>query len=84
VGIFGAPQQRIQYSIIGPPVNLASRMCSLAGKGEICVGDRIIEFCELPMKSAGFRAIKGFDYKVEVRKILTKEKPRSIEKAPAA
>jgi class 3 adenylate cyclase len=69
IGIFGAPEYRIQYSIIGPPVNLASRMCSLAEPDEICIGDRIIEHCRLPTKAAGFQAVKGFDLKVEVRKI---------------
>ena len=45
-------------------------MCSLAKKNEICLGDRIIDHCKLPMRKAGFKTVKGFEHKVEVRKIL--------------
>lgn len=76
VGMFGAPQHRIQYSIIGPPVNMASRMCSLAGNNEIYIGGRIIDYCKLPMKRVGFRGVKGFEHKVEVRKILIQKKTK--------
>jgi class 3 adenylate cyclase len=74
VGIFGAPEHRIQYSIIGPPVNLASRMCSFAQKNEICIGGRIIENCKLPMKRVGFKEVKGFEHDVDVRKIVLQKK----------
>lgn len=79
VGIFGAPEHRIQYSVIGPPVNMAARMCSLAGENEICIGDRIIDHCKLTMNRVGFKAVKGFEYRVEVRKVvLPKESKRVV------
>jgi class 3 adenylate cyclase len=83
LGIFGAPEHRIQYSIIGPPVNLASRMCSLAGKNQITIGGRIIDHCKLPMTPPGFKKVKGFEHPVEVRKISLHKKPR-LRSRPAA
>lgn len=70
VGIFGAPNIRFQYSTIGPPVNLASRLCSEARPGEILIGGSIIEHCCFKTKKIGFRSIKGFDHDVELRKII--------------
>jgi adenylate cyclase len=73
VGIFGAPAHRIQYSIIGPPVNLASRICSLAQKNEIRIGGRIIDYCKLPMSSSHFMNVKGFEHDVEIRKVVPRQ-----------
>jgi class 3 adenylate cyclase/CheY-like chemotaxis protein len=79
VGIFGAPQHRIQYSVLGPPVNLASRLCSDASPGEILLGGGIIEYCTYRTKQIGFRAIKGFDHEVELRSLII---PQSRRKRP--
>lgn len=70
VGIYGAPDHRMQYSVFGPAVNLASRLCSEARPGEILVGGEIIGHCQYKTQPIGFRSIKGFDYEVEVRRIL--------------
>jgi len=70
VGIFGAPDHRIQYSALGPPVNLAARLCSLAPANQVLIGGEVIEHCSHETVRIGFQTIKGFDHKVEVRKIL--------------
>jgi class 3 adenylate cyclase len=69
VGIFGAPDYRIQYSALGPPVNLAARLCSLAPTNQVLIGGEVIEHCVKKTTRVGFRKIRGFDHKVEVRKI---------------
>lgn len=74
VGVFGAPELRIQYSVLGPPVNLASRLCSEANPNEIVIGGEIIEYCPFKTKKIGFREIKGFDHKVELRKVIIPKK----------
>jgi DNA-binding response OmpR family regulator len=73
VGIFGAPGYRIQYSILGSPVNLASRLCSVAKKGEIIIGDSIIEHCRYDVDDRRFCKSKGFDHKIEVGKLIIPE-----------
>jgi adenylate cyclase len=70
VGIFGAPDYRIQYSLIGPTVNLASRLCSKADKDEIIIGDTIIGYCPYETQKKGLWDIKGFEYKIEIRKVV--------------
>jgi class 3 adenylate cyclase/CheY-like chemotaxis protein len=76
VGLFGAPEHRIQYSALGPPVNLASRLCGDAPAGGILIGGSAINHCRYPMRRMGFAEIKGFDHLIEVRRILL-GKPRS-------
>ena len=71
VGLFGAPKHRIQYSVIGPPVNLAGRLCSEAKANEILIGGKIIEYCLHSKNPIGFRTIKGFDHEVELMSINT-------------
>ena len=70
VGIFGSPKYRIQYSVIGPSVNLASRLCSMARSGEVLIGGELIEYCKYRSKKVGFQAIKGFDHDIEVKRLL--------------
>lgn len=74
VGIFGAPKYRIQYSVIGPPVNLAARLCSEARANEVLIGGEAIEFCPFRTKKIGFRSIKGFDHDVELRSVIIPKK----------
>jgi adenylate cyclase len=83
VGIFGSPQYRIQYSVIGPAVNLASRLCSEAKAGQILIGGGIIEHCDWSTRKVGFKQIKGFDHEVEVRSLMIPlRKPNDSVKGP--
>ena len=70
VGIFGTPKYRIQYSILGSPVNLASRLCSEARAGEILIGGDIIQYCSYKTRNIGFRIMKGFEQEVELRSLI--------------
>jgi class 3 adenylate cyclase/FixJ family two-component response regulator len=70
VGMFGSRQHRIQYSAIGPSVNLAARLCSEAKAGEIRIGGGIIEHCFFATNKVSFKRIKGFDHKVEIRSVV--------------
>jgi len=69
VGIFGAPGLRIQYGVLGPPVNLAARLCAEAPAGTLLVGGEAIEHCTYKTSPIGFRAVKGFDHEIEVHKV---------------
>jgi len=78
VGVFGAPKHRIQYSLLGPAVNLASRLCSEARSGELLVGGGIIEHCMHNTRRIGFRTIKGFDHEIEIRKVVIPKTKRQF------
>jgi class 3 adenylate cyclase len=73
VGIFGAPNYRIQYSALGSAVNLASHFCSIAKKDEIIIGDTIIKYCPYKTEAKGFHKIKHLPYKTELRKVIIPE-----------
>lgn len=73
VGIFGAPNYRIQYSVLGPEVNLASRLSNIAKGNEIIIGNEIIDYCRYDTNDMGFRRFKGFKDKIDVRKIIIPE-----------
>ncbi|MFA6977885.1 MAG: adenylate/guanylate cyclase domain-containing protein [Ignavibacteriaceae bacterium] len=70
VGLLGAPDYRIQYSVLGPPVNLASRFCSNAKINEIIIGGKIIDYCDYKYEKLGFVSVKGFEYDIEAVKLL--------------
>jgi class 3 adenylate cyclase/CheY-like chemotaxis protein len=78
VGIFGDPHYRIQYTALGSPVNLASRLCAEARPNEILIGGEAIDYCQSPMTKLGFRTIKGFDHEVEVQ-IVQKKKEKTAQ-----
>ena len=80
VGIFGAPKYRIQYSVLGPPVNLAARLCSEAKGGELLIGGDIIEYCYYQTRKIGFQTIKGFDHQVELLKVIIPKKQLKSKK----
>lgn len=70
VGLLGAPEYRFQYSIIGPPVNLASRLCANARSNEILLGGKIIDYCDYNFEKLGFVTVKGFEYDIETVMLL--------------
>ena len=73
IGLLGAPAYRIQYSVLGPPVNLASRLCSSARINEIILGGKIIDYCKYKYEKLGFVAVKGFEYDIEMVKLILRK-----------
>lgn len=59
---------RLNYTVLGESVNLAARLCSIAGPGEVLVSeavrDRLPE--DVIVRPAGTRELKGFSRPVEV------------------
>ena len=78
--------RRRQYDIVGDTVNLASRLCSQAGKGEIVLPEAMIErFTNVPeMESMGAVQLKGLEQPVPLFKVLVGEsEPRVPAPAPS-
>jgi adenylate cyclase len=69
--------RRRQYDIVGDTVNMASRLCGQAGRGEIVVMAAILDqFDDLPpTESLGPVALKGVDAPVELVKIVVTGAP---------
>ena len=65
-GNMGSPE-RLNYTVLGETVNLASRLCSAAAPGQILAsGDTADAAGNAQMTSLGGRAIKGFSGLVDV------------------
>ncbi len=69
VGVIGGAS-RLEYTAVGPAVNLASRLCSEAGHGEILFDPRTIELLGEAGRHPGMRAgeslqLKGFQLPVQ-------------------
>lgn len=71
-GNMGSPS-RLNYTVVGESVNLASRLCSAAGPGDILISGATREQVEEGMfrvRSSGARTLKGFTRSVEVYEIV--------------
>ncbi len=72
-GNMGA-QNRLNYTVIGSHVNMASRLCLAAEPGEVLItADTYAEPCiykNIEVEDKGFMTFKGFDQKKQVYKVL--------------
>jgi adenylate cyclase len=76
--------RRRQYDIVGDTVNLGSRLCGQAGKGEIVLPESMIDKLTVqpPMESMGAVQLKGLEQPVPLFKVTVGEsEPRQA--APA-
>lgn len=71
VGSIGAPM-RLDYTAIGPCVNLASRLCSLAGPGEVLSSLETVQplHGQLVFEEASQERVKGFAELVSVCRVV--------------
>lgn len=63
---------RLEYSVIGDPVNVGSRLCGIAGGGEIFIGPRTMELVQGQIHASyvGTQTLKGRSRGVDVYKVL--------------
>jgi adenylate cyclase len=68
---------RLDYTAIGPVVNLASRLCSLADDAQILVDPVVTEQVRdrVALASIGERPIKGYDHALEVFAVVRSGAP---------
>ncbi len=64
---------RLEYSVIGDPVNVGSRLCGIAGGGEIYIGERTREMAgaHVEVQPLGPQTLKGRSRPVEAFKVLS-------------
>jgi len=60
--------RKVDFTVIGSPVNLASRLSGIAKAGEILMDAEVRAALspEIPVCSAGHSAIKGFTQPIEI------------------
>jgi class 3 adenylate cyclase len=70
---------RLNYTVIGSHVNMASRLCYAAGPGELLItADTYLQpsiHLNVEVEDKGFMAFKGFDEKKQVYKVLGLKNP---------
>jgi len=71
VGNFGS-NNRLSYTIIGQEANLASRLESIAGKGDILISQRTYDYVchDYECEYAGTYQLKGFDSSINAWQVL--------------
>ena len=77
--------KRRQYDVVGDTVNLASRLCGQAGKGEIVLPEAMIARLPNPpeMEPMGAVALKGLEEPVMLFKVTVGEsEPRVVAQRP--
>ena len=72
--------ERLEYTVIGHPVNLASRLQDLAAAGETLLCERTSLLAEIPLSPPLRRAVKGLG-EVSFRKIENPKDDRAIDTA---
>jgi len=66
-------QVKMEYTVIGDTVNLASRLSELAARGEVLVTDAVYNHLRalIRVEPAGTRAIKGKIAPVEILRVTS-------------
>jgi adenylate cyclase len=87
-GNMGSPN-RLNYTVLGAGVNLAARLCSLAGPGDVLVSESTYQIVkdEVRATSLGTKPLKGFSNPIPVWRIdaqVTDSEDRSFARAASA
>lgn len=66
---------RLEYSVIGDPVNVGSRLCGIAGGGEVYIGERTRELAgnRIQVEPLGPQVLKGRSRPVEAFRVNSVE-----------
>ena len=64
-GNMGSPE-RLNYTVLGETVNLASRLCAAAAPGQIVATRATVEASGMPARPVGSRLLKGFSDEIEL------------------
>jgi len=69
-GNIGSPK-RMDYTVLGDTVNIASRLCDICPPSQIMIGERTKELLtkEFPLKELGEKVLKGREKKVNVYQV---------------
>ena len=87
-GNMGSPN-RLNYTVLGAGVNLAARLCSLAGPGDVLVSESTYQIVKDQVRatSLGTKPLKGFSNPIPVWRIdaqVTPSEDRSFARAASA
>lgn len=73
LGNMGA-KERLDYTVIGPEVNLAARLCSVADKGQVLLPKNKVNYFGLEQifsfKKVMKKNLKGFDNNIEIVEVV--------------